>query len=110
MKKIDDEMISKIEQVFGFPLNDWQKEFIKSVSSVHEESSTKPPYVIFPRGGRTNGRMLALSLGLLLGDLKEPLDLNDLGIFTAECVLAVNEKLVAAGIKTNLITEKEKKS
>lgn len=55
MKKIDDELIQKIEKAFDFPLHDWQKAYLK------DESDFMP-------GGRGNGKTFTICLKLLLTD------------------------------------------
>ncbi|AXH78333.1 MAG: hypothetical protein [Circular genetic element sp.] len=57
--KITDEAIEKIEAIFGFPLYDWQKEYLKDKEG------------IVPIGvswGRGNGKTFAYCLKFLLSD------------------------------------------
>lgn len=53
MRKIDDELIQKIEKAFGFSLHDWQKAYLKDES-------------VFISGGRGNGKTFAICLKFLL--------------------------------------------
>lgn len=53
MKKIDDELIQKIEKAFDFPFRDWQKAYLKDESD-------------FMSGGRGTGKTFTICLKLLL--------------------------------------------
>lgn len=53
MRKINDELIRKIEKAFGFSLRDWQKSYLKDESD-------------FISGGRGNGKTFTVCLKLLL--------------------------------------------
>lgn len=53
--KITDETIKKIESIFGFPLYEWQKEYLKED-------------ILIPTFGRCNGKTFAYCLKLLLSD------------------------------------------
>lgn len=53
MKKIDEELIQEIEKVFGFPLYDWQKAFLKDE-------------IDFISNGRKNGKTFIVCLKILL--------------------------------------------
>lgn len=58
MRKIDDELIQKIEKVFGFLLYDWQKAYLKDESG-------------FISIGRRNGKTFIVCLEILLTNDKE---------------------------------------
>lgn len=98
--KITEETIQKIEQIFGFPLHDWHKDYIMG----------KSEYVAT---GRCNGKTFAYCIKLLLSD-GEPIPKRDLFRymdmspntsypfwFKGFC-LDINEKLVNAGFETRI--------
>lgn len=105
--KITEETIQKIEQIFGFSLYDWQKDYIMG----------KSEYVA---PGRRNGKTFAYILKLLLSDgtkiryrdLKERYIENDKkkitrygnaypSKFSVEC-LRINDILIQNGFKTRI--------
>lgn len=57
-RKIDDELIQRIEMAFGFPMHDWQKAWLKDEGD------------FIPYGERGNGKTFAYILKLLLSDGK----------------------------------------
>lgn len=58
MRKIDDELIRKIEKAFGLSLHDWQKSYLKDE-------------IDFIPNGRTNGKIFVVCLRTILtGDKK----------------------------------------
>jgi len=102
---INDEIINKLEQIFGFPLYDWQKKYLKGEDNA------------FPKGGRGNGKTLAYCIRLLLGD-REPFDMLemcDVNKLVDEChgshyerffrnyLRDLNDQLLKAGFNTNTI-------
>lgn len=109
--KITDETIKKIESIFGFPLYEWQKEYLKRETEI----------ITY---GRCNGKTFAYILRLLLSRKrkikKEDLEGYADGYFTEtrysewicsgkykrwfimEC-LKINQKLVENGFETIII-------
>lgn len=99
--KIDDSVIAKIEEAFGFPLYDWQKDYIlgKRNSRI---------------GGRRNGNTFAYCVKLLLSD-GEPIGRRELTKWAdgmhgsrypqwfAGYIMDINEKLINAGFKTRIM-------
>ena len=94
------EMIPKIEEAFGFPLYDWQKDYI--LGKIRHRL-----------GGRHTGRTFAYCVKLLLSD-GDPINVGDLRKyidevhgsnyprwFTEYC-MEINEKLVTAGFETRI--------
>lgn len=67
---ITPEMIQKIESVFGFPLYDWQKDYL--LGKMQRVS-----------GGRHNGNTFAYCVKFLLSDRK-PINVKDLHKYTDE--------------------------
>lgn len=99
---ITGEMIPKIEHCFGFPLHDWQKDYLLGESGISRV------------GGRANGKTFIYCVKLLLSD-GEPIHRKDLRKwidgthgcfytewFTCYC-LEINQTLVDAGFKTRLV-------
>lgn len=97
---ITQEMIPKIESVFGFHLYDWQKDYL--LGKRHHRA-----------GGRHNGNTFVYCVKLLLSD-GDPISVKDLWKymdelhgssyarwFTGYC-MEINEKLVSAGFKTRI--------
>ena len=97
---ITDEMIIKIEQAFGFPLYDWQKDYLL------EKRNTR-------MGGRCNGNTFAYCLKILLSD-RAPIKKRDLvkcrdehhgthyDSWFAGYISDINKTLVAAGFETRV--------
>lgn len=91
----------KIEEAFGFPLYDWQKDYLLG------------NHYKFPRGRRCSGKTFAYCLKLLLTDGK-PIKKRDLFKYRDEnhgthydswfvgFILDINNTLVAAGFETRL--------
>ena len=97
-----DESLDKIEKVFNYPLAQWQRDFLLSMSGNSDK------YVRFGRGnsGRHNGVMLCLVLHLLLGNAKEPIMIQDFDpILFEHYIKPIYNKLVEAGYETNLKEE-----
>lgn len=112
--KIADETIEKIESIFGFPLYDWQKEYLKGSS-------------FMPIFGRCNGKTFAYCIKLLLSDgemiqksdevkfgNKRKLRKEDIFKYKDErcsgysewfkrCCLEINQTLVENGFETIII-------
>lgn len=100
--KITDEVIEKIESIFGFSLYDWQKKYLKGL-------------IVSAPSGRKNGRTFAYCIRFLLSDgekihKREVFKYGD-GIlqtgryaswFQGFC-LEINEKLVENGFETRII-------
>ncbi|MCX4299179.1 MAG: hypothetical protein OSJ73_19485 [Lachnospiraceae bacterium] len=99
--KITDETIQKIEEIFGFPFYDWQKEYLKG-----ERTSRM--------GGRSKGNTFAYCLKFLLSDgekvqKKEVYKYWD-GYhgaryprwFQGYC-LEINQKLIENGFETRIL-------
>lgn len=99
---ITDEVIGKLEHTFGFPLYDWQKQYLKG------EINTFP-------GGRGNGKTFVYCIRLLLGN-HAPFDLRD--SYAVDCLIdenygphynrffrdylrEANDQLIRSGFKTN---------
>lgn len=106
-KGITDEVLTRIEQAFSFPLYDWQREYLKGDDSA------------FPKSGRGNGKTFAHCVRLLLGE-REPIDLrNVLEIdnlvdnpggkrYFRDYISRINDILVENGFETNAKTYCEK--
>ena len=102
---IDEELISKIENIFGFPLYDWQKSYLLG----------KP--CDYSYGGRRNGKTFAYCLKVLFSDGKPiPRNLKNFMMFSDNAVYSIryrewfarylyeiNEKLESAGIHTSCL-------
>lgn len=103
-ESINDDTIAKIEAAFGFPLYDWQKNFLKGDNDA------------IPMGGRRNGRKFIFCVRLLLDD-RELIDVTNPEVWTAlidssnkphyhiiskDYLLDINDKLVKAGFITNI--------
>ena len=97
---ITDEVIKKVEDIFGFALYDWQVDYLKDKGSIY-------------RGQRANGKTFAYCLKLLLSNgekiqKRDVLRYSDENIirysqwFVNYC-LGINEKLVMNGIETRII-------
>lgn len=101
---IDNELIGQLEEMFGFVLYDWQKEFLKGIDSA------------FPKSGRNNGKTFAYCLRLLLDKTRGEIDLRDplqaKNYADVDCgpnsirwfhnyICRLNLDLTRAGIKTN---------
>ena len=98
---ITEEMISKIEQAFGFPLYDWQKDYLL------RKRDTR-------MGGRNNGNTFVYCLKILLSD-REPIKKRDLFKYRDEnhgthydtwfagYIWDINKILVAAGFETRVV-------
>lgn len=85
---IIEEMIPRIEQAFGFPLYDWQKDYLLG----------KTETVI---GGRRNGNTFAYIVKLLLSD-GEPI--KRMGLFKyRDYALEINDILMKAGFETRVV-------
>ena len=97
---ITPEIIPKIESAFGFPIYDWQKDYLLGKRD-HRA------------GGRRNGNTFAYCVKLLLSD-GESISVEDLWKymdelhgsgyarwFTGYC-MEINAKLVSAGFKTRI--------
>lgn len=97
---IKPETIQKIESAFGFPLYDWQKDYL--LGKMHHRA-----------GGRRNGNTFAYCVKLLLSD-GDPISVKDLWEymdelhgsgyarwFTGYC-MEINRKLVASGLETRV--------
>lgn len=102
MKAINLLDIRKIEKAFGFPLYDWQKDYLFG------------NHCKFPHGRRCSGRTFAYCLKLLLSD-GEPIKKRDLfkyrdenhgthydSLFT-RYIWDINKILVSAGLETRLV-------
>lgn len=104
---ITEEMIPRIEQVFGFPLHDWQKDYLLG-------NPCKIPYE-----QRWNGKTFICCVMILLSDGK-PIprnrlefakfaDFPTLGLGTrydlwfADYMREINDKLVEAGFETRVV-------
>lgn len=93
--------IRKIEQAFGLPLYDWQKDYLLGKRSTR-------------MGGRCNGNTFAYCLKLLLSD-GEPIKRRDLfkyrdgnygthyNSWFARYIWDINKTLVAAGFETRIV-------
>lgn len=103
---IIEEMIPRIEQVFGFPLHDWQKDYLLG-------NPCKIPY-----GQRWNGKTFIYCVKILLSDGK-PIPCNKLEfakfadvplrvsyskyiMWFADYMNEINGKLVEAGFETRV--------
>ncbi|GEM_PF-1807441 len=99
---ITDEIIGKLEHVFGFPLHDWQKQYLKGDN------------IPFP-SGRGGGKTFAYCIRLLLGE-HTPIDLHAVceidklvdenhGLhynrFFRDYIRDLNKQLIEAGFRTN---------
>lgn len=99
--KITDETIQKIEEIFGFSLYDWQKEYLKG-----ERTSRM--------GRRAKGNTFAYCLKFLLSDREkirkkevykyrdEDRDASYPRWFQGYC-LEINQKLVENGFETRIL-------
>ncbi len=99
--KITDETIQKIEEIFGFSLYGWQREYLKGERTSRTE-------------GRQNGNTFAYCLKFLLSDgekvqKKEVYKYRDedhsvsyLGWFQGYC-LEINQKLAEHGFETRIL-------
>lgn len=92
--------ITKIEEVFGFKLFEWQKDYLLGKT-------------IRITGGRKVGRMFIISVKMLLDPHHEKFKIDDIQLAIKPKVNAylikdlkhVNDRLIAGGFSTNLITE-----
>lgn len=97
---IDFDTIKKIERTFGFPLYDWQKDYLLGKMQ-------------YRAGGRRNGNTFAYCVRLLLSDGK-PISVKDLEKYSDEAhgssypkwfasyCTEINKRLVTAGFKTRV--------
>lgn len=103
---ITDNVIKKLEQVFGFTLYAWQKQYLKGDDTA------------MPCGGRGNGKTFAHCVRLLLEDPcnRPAFDLSSLSEinnlvdanhgypykrFVIGCLRDINQQLIEAGFRTN---------
>lgn len=97
--KIDENTIEQIEKVFDYRLAQWQRDFLLGVTGTRGS-------LLMPRGGRHNGLIFCVILHILLGDREEPVYVKDFDppLFK-HYIKPINDKLVEAGVKTNLVEE-----
>lgn len=98
---ITDEVIKKVENIFGFALYDWQVDYLKGKGGIC-------------RGQRANGKTFAYCLKLLLSD-GEKIQKRDVFRYRDDTsgtrysqwfvnyCLGINEKLVMNGIETRIV-------
>ena len=97
---ITDEVIKKVENIFGFALYDWQVDYLKDKGNIC-------------RGQRANGKTFVYCLKLLLSD-GEKIQKEDIFRYRDErstrysqwfvnYCLGINEKLVMNGIETRIV-------
>ncbi len=101
MKTMDLLNIRKIEKAFGFPLYDWQKDYLLGKRNAR-------------MGGRCNGNTFAYCLKILLSD-REPIKKRDLFKYRDEnhgthydswfagYIWDINNTLLAAGFETRIV-------
>ncbi len=99
--KITDESIQKIEEIFGFSLYSWQKEYLKGERTSRTEE-------------RQNGNTFAYCLEFLLSD-EEKIRKKEVYKYWDEChgasylrwfqryCLEINQKLVEHGFETRIL-------
>jgi hypothetical protein len=99
--KITDSTLEKIEKIFGYPLYDWQKEYLRGITN-------ERPY------GRCNGKTFAYCIRLLLED-REKIPLRDIKKYKDEMhgsqytrwfcgyLIDINKILIGNGFETNLV-------
>ncbi len=98
---ITEDLIPKIEKAFGFPLYDWQKDYLLGKTNLRF-------------GGRRNGNTFAYCVKLLLSD-GEPIRKREVFRYRDEehgfkyydwfrnYCLEINDTLIKSGFKTRII-------
>lgn len=61
MRKIDDELIQKIEKAFGFPLYDWQKTYLKDESYFTSSGRSGKTFIVCLKILLTNDKKMKKS-------------------------------------------------
>lgn len=100
--KFTNESVDDLERVFNVKLAQWQRDFLIGMP---EDRKTMNP--MFGRGtaNRHNATMFCLVLHILLGDRNDnrPVCVMDFDpVLFNQYIKPVNDKLIAAGIKTNM--------